>query len=76
MNKRLRKKKHRGEFKEVGFDFKICFTPFFDNEKRFELIDNIYWLIEQHGFIAGAAVMKAAVMVLCRCIVGKSMQMR
>ena len=32
MNKRLRKKKHRGEFKEIGFDFKICFTPIF-NEK-------------------------------------------
>ena len=53
MNKRLRKKKHRGEFKEVGFDFKICFTPVFDKEKQFEIIDNIYWLIEQHGFIAG-----------------------
>ena len=53
MNKRLRKKKHRGEFKEIGFDFKICFTPIYDNEKYCEMIDNICWLIEQHGFIAG-----------------------
>ena len=53
MNKRLRKKKHRGEFKEIGFDFKICFTPIYDDEKHFEMIDNIYLLIEQHGFIAG-----------------------
>ena len=53
MNKRLRKKKHRGEFKEIGFDFKICFTPIYDDEQHFEMIDNIYWLIEQHGFYAG-----------------------
>lgn len=53
MNKRLRKKKHCREFKEIGFDFKICFTPIYDDEKHFEMIDNIYWLIEQHGFAAG-----------------------
>ena len=53
MNKRLRKKKHRGEFKEIGFDFKICFIPIYDDEKHFEMIDNIYMLIEQHGFYAG-----------------------
>ena len=53
MNKRLRKKKHRGEFKEIGFVFKICFTPIYDDEKLFEMIDNIYWMIEQHGFYAG-----------------------
>ena len=53
MNKRLRKKKHRGEFKEIGFDFKICFTPIYDDEKHFEMIDDIYLLIEQHGFSAG-----------------------
>ena len=53
MNKRLRKKKHRREFKEIGFEFKICFTPISDDEKHFEMIDNIYMLIEQHGFYAG-----------------------
>ena len=53
MNKRLRKKKHRGEFKEIGFDFKISFTPICDDEQHFEMIDNIYMLIEQHGFYAG-----------------------
>ena len=46
MNKRLRKKLHKKEFKEIGFDFKIRFAPFFDDEKHFEMIDNIYWLIE------------------------------
>ena len=31
MNKRLRKKKHLGEFKEIGYDFKVCFTPIYDD---------------------------------------------
>ena len=52
MNKRLRKKKHLGEFKEIGFDFKLSFTPIYDDEKHFEMIDHIFWLIEQHGFSA------------------------
>ena len=34
MNKRFHKKKHRGESKELGFDFKICFTPIYDKEKQ------------------------------------------
>ncbi len=52
MNKRLRKKKHLGEFKEIGFDFKLSFTPIYDDEKHFEMIDHIFLLIEQHGFFA------------------------
>lgn len=55
MKKRLRRKLHKKEFKKIGFDFRICFPPIFDHEKQFEMIDNIYWLIEQHGFIAGGA---------------------
>ena len=55
MKKRLRKKLHRKEFKEIGFDFKISFTPIYDDENRFNLIDDIYLLIEQHGFDAGGS---------------------
>jgi len=53
MKKRLRKKLHKKEFKEIGFEFNICFASTFDKEKRFETIYNIYDLIEQHGFVAG-----------------------
>jgi uncharacterized protein YggL (DUF469 family) len=53
MNKRLRKKLHRKEFKEIGFDFRICFDPVYDDEKFLDMIDNICCLIEQHGFIPG-----------------------
>ena len=53
MKKRLRKKLHLKEFREIGFDFKICFTPISDSEEYIEMIDNIYWIIEQHGFSAG-----------------------
>ena len=58
MKKRLRKKKHLGEFKEIGFDFKICFTPIFEDEKHIEMINNIYLLVEQHGFTAGGSCTK------------------
>jgi uncharacterized protein YggL (DUF469 family) len=53
MKKRLRKKLHRGEFKEIGFEFRICFAPGNNKEKMTDLIDEAYWLIEQHGFYAG-----------------------
>ena len=52
MKKRLRKKQHRKEFKEIGFDFKICYTSISDTEEYNEMIDNIFWIIEQHGFSA------------------------
>ena len=53
MKKRLRKKLHKKEFKETGFNFKICFAPIYDDEKHLEMLDDIYCLIEQHGFVAG-----------------------
>ena len=53
MKKRLRKKLHLKEFKEIGFDFKICLPPISDTEEYIEMIDNIYLIIEQHGFSAG-----------------------
>ena len=39
MKKRLRKKLHRGEFKEIGFEFRICFAPGNNKEKMTDLID-------------------------------------
>ena len=54
MNKRLRKKKHKGEFKEIGFDFKICFKPIeITSEEYCNLLDEIFETIEKYKFIDG-----------------------
>ncbi len=55
MKKRLRKKTHRGEFKELGFQLKMSYEPFagYDDESFFDFIDAIADGLESQGLEVG-----------------------
>jgi len=67
MNKRLRKKKHLGEFRELGFLLRFQIDPALSTEARDALIDR--WLqenIEAHGLSFGGGGLHAFEGFVCR----------
>jgi uncharacterized protein len=55
MKKRLRKKLHKGEFQEFGFDIDIQFQQSFTQEEFNSLLDNFIEMIENQGLMFGGA---------------------
>ena len=55
MKKRLRKKLHKGEFQEFGFDINIQFQESFSNKEADKLLDDFIQTIEKQGLMFGGA---------------------
>jgi uncharacterized protein len=53
MKKRLRKKLHKGEFQEFGFDFSIQFHQPLTPEKADDLLDDFIEMIEKNALFLG-----------------------
>jgi uncharacterized protein len=56
MKKRLRKKKHKGEFQEFGFQINLDLKPDFSLMETDLLIDEFIELIEQENLLFGGAL--------------------
>jgi uncharacterized protein len=61
MKKRLRKKLHKGEFQEFGFDIDIQFQQSFTKEEFNNLLDNFIEMIENQGLMFGGSFGKLTV---------------
>jgi len=53
MNKRLRKKKHLGEFRESGFHIEVRYEPGYFESHETECFDRFLGEFENHGFETG-----------------------
>ncbi len=53
MNKRLRKKKHRGEFQELGFELSIEVHRDMTPNEFYMLIDRFIASVESHQLVCG-----------------------
>jgi uncharacterized protein len=53
MKKRLRKKRHKGEFQEFGFDIIIQFKQTISSQKREKLFGDFIELIEELNLLFG-----------------------
>ena len=53
MNKRLRKKLHKGEFRQYGFEFSFEFDPPLGEEEFGSFFDRLLEMLDSHGLDMG-----------------------
>lgn len=53
MNKRLRKKKHRGEFREFGFHIEVRYEPGYFEPNKLKCFDHFIEELDKAGFETG-----------------------